>query len=96
MTDIQLLTIVLTLLAIFAGIYLNRKSVEDMRDVLRAEAKAQTTQMESNQRLLAADIRSEFTTYRSEITVLLLRIENKLDHLAETVASHSQKLDDKP
>lgn len=46
MTDIQLLTIVLTLLAIFAGIYLNRKSVEDMRDVLRAESKVQTTQIE--------------------------------------------------
>jgi hypothetical protein len=40
MTDLQLMTLVITLLAIFAAMYGNRKSTEDMRDVLRAEWRA--------------------------------------------------------
>jgi hypothetical protein len=43
-TDVQLLTITLTLLAILGSVWANRKSVEDMRDVLRAELKAQAAE----------------------------------------------------
>lgn len=75
MTDLQLLTIVLTLLGIFGATFWTRKGVEDMRDVLRAEMKAQIGE-------LAAEMRLGFQ-----------RIENKLDHLADTVASHSARLD---
>lgn len=71
MTDIQLLTIVLTLLAIYGATFWTRKGVEDMRDVLRAEMRAQT-----------AELRTDFQ-----------RVENKLDHLADTIASHSARLD---
>lgn len=71
MTDVQLLTITLTLLAILGSVWANRKSVEDMRDVLRAELKAQ-----------AAEFNTAFQ-----------RIENKIDHLADTLATHSGRLD---
>lgn len=83
MTDIQLLTMTITLLAILGAMYGNRKSVEDMRDVLRAEAKTQTV-----------ELRAEVKAQTVELTAVLQRIENKLDHLAETVASHSEKLGD--
>jgi hypothetical protein len=43
-----------------------------MRDVLRAELKAE-----------AATLRLESTTLRLELTTPLQRIENKLDHYAE-------------
>lgn len=75
MTDLQLLTAAITLLAIFGAMYSNRKSVEDMRDVLRAEFKA------------------ESVTLRADLTAALTRIENKLDHYAETQATHSERLD---
>ena len=71
MTDIQLLTIVLTLLAIFGSVLANRKSIEDMRDVLRAESREQS----------------------ATIYARLQGIENKIDHLVEIVASHSERLD---
>ena len=71
MTDPQLLTVVLTLVAILGSIIANRKSVEDMRDVLRAEAKAGT----------------------AELRIDLQRIENKIDHLSETVALHGTRLE---
>jgi hypothetical protein len=74
-TDIQLLTIVLTLLAIYGATFWTRKGVEDMRDVLRAESKAQ------------------FVELRAEMKEGFLRVENKLDHLADTIASHSARLD---
>lgn len=71
MTDIQLLTIVITLFAIFGSMLANRKSVEDMRDVLRVEMKAQAAEWNGS----------------------LQRIENKLDHISETLASHGTRLD---
>ncbi len=70
MSDIQLLTIIITLAAIFGAMYGNRKSVEDMRDVLRAEAGHQG----------------------AELKAILLRIENKVDHMAETQADHRERL----
>ncbi len=71
MTDLQLPALVITLLAIFGAMYGNRKGVEDMRDVLRAEFRASMT----------------------EVTAHLTRIENKLDHYAETQASHSERIE---
>lgn len=44
-SDTQLFTGLLTLVAILLGTIANRKSVEDMRDVLRAESKAQAAEM---------------------------------------------------
>ncbi len=82
MTDVQLLTIVLTLLAVFGAMYSNRKSTEDMRDVLRAESKAQ-----------AAEMRAESRAQAAEMSAVWQRIENKLDHLADTLAGHSERVD---
>lgn len=75
MTGAELLTIGLPLLAIFGSIVANRKSLEDMRDVLRAEFTA------------ALNVQS------TELAAALTRIENKIDHVAEMVASHSERLD---
>jgi hypothetical protein len=72
MTEMQLLTLVITLLAIFDAMYGNRKSTEDMRDVLRAE------------------FRSTVTEVKADLSAILRRIENTLDHFAETQASHSK------
>lgn len=82
MTDVQLLTIGLTLLAIFGATFANRKSVEDMRDVLRAENKTQ-----------AAEFTAALKVQSAELNAALIRIENKIDHVAEMVASHSVRLD---
>ena len=71
MTDLQMVTLVITLLAIFGAMYGNRKSTEDMRDVLRAEWKVGV-----------AEIRAD-----------LKLIDNKLDHVVETQARHSDRLD---
>jgi hypothetical protein len=74
MTDVQLVTIVLTLLAIFGSILYNRKGIEDMRDVLRAEIRA-----------ASAELKLDFVP----ITLALQRIENKLDDLSDTMANHA-------
>jgi len=82
MSDIQLLTIGLTLPAIFGATVANRKSVEDMRDVLRAENRVQ-----------AAEFTAALKVQSAELNGALIRIENKIDHVAEMVASHSERLD---
>ena len=62
MTDMQLISLGLTLLAIFAAMYGNRKSVEDMRDVLRAESKAELAE-------LRAEIRRGFESLETKLLV---------------------------
>lgn len=47
MTDAQSVTIAVTLFAIFGAMLYNRKSVEGMRDVLRAEAKTGTAEIKA-------------------------------------------------
>ncbi len=82
MTDLQLLTLAITLLAIFGAMHGNRKGTEDMRDVLRAELKAGR-----------AETGLELRAATHEINLVLQRIENKLDHYAETQASHSERIE---
>jgi hypothetical protein len=82
MTDLQLVTLVITLLAIFGAMYGNRKSTEDMRDVLRAEWKAGV-----------GEIRAELRTGLGEIRADLKLIDNKLDHVVGTQARHNERLD---
>jgi CII-binding regulator of phage lambda lysogenization HflD len=74
MTDMPLLTLVITLLAIFGAMYSNRKGTEDMHDVLRAE------------------FRSSVIEVKADLSAILMRIENKLDHYAETQATHSEQI----
>jgi CII-binding regulator of phage lambda lysogenization HflD len=74
MTDMPLLTLVITLLAIFGAMYNNRKGTEDMRDVLRAE------------------FRSSVIEVKADLSAIVMRIENKLDHYAETQATHSEQI----
>lgn len=81
MSDMQLLTLVITLLAIGGAMYGNRKSVEDMRDVLRAESKTQ-----------AAEWKLDLDTRFGLQTDVLRRMENKLDHIVETLANHGERL----
>lgn len=82
MTDVQLLSIVLTLLAIFGSILYNRKGIEDMRDVLRAEIKS-----------ASAEARVELRDAIAPVNLALQRIENKLDHLTETLANHAERVE---
>ena len=62
--------------------YGNRKSTEDMRDVLRAEWKAGI-----------GEIRAEMQTGLALIRADLKVMDNKLDHVVETLARHSERLD---
>jgi hypothetical protein len=80
MTDMQLLTLVITLLAIFGAMYGNRKSTEDMRDVLRAEWKGGV-----------GEIRAELKTGLGEIRADLKLIDNKLDHVVGGNAGAAQR-----
>lgn len=78
MTDIQLLTVVVTLLAIFGAMISNRKSLEGMRSESKSRAAAGRIQRTELQTMLQAT---------------LFRIESKLDQIAETLARQSESLD---
>jgi transcription elongation GreA/GreB family factor len=69
-----------------------RKSTEDMRDVLRAEFRSVIKGTEDMRDILRAEFRSAITEAVAPINLALQRIENKLDHVAETQATHSEAI----
>jgi len=93
MTDVQLVSIVLTLLAIFGSILYNRKGNEDMRDLLRAEIRATGAEIRGELKTDNANLRTEMVSAFATVNQTLMRIENKLDHLSETVANHAERID---
>jgi hypothetical protein len=93
MTDVQLVSIVLTLLAIFGSILYNRKGNEDMRDLLRAEIRATGAEIRGELKTDSANLRTEMVSGFSTVNQALQRIENKLDHLTETLANHAERIE---
>lgn len=81
MNDTQILTLVITLLGIFAASWFNNsrigdisKRIDDMRDVLRAEMKADRAEI------------------KGEITQIMHRIERMDDNIARVLADHDRRL----
>lgn len=68
MTDVQLLTITLTLLAILGSMLANRKSVEDLRDVLRAELKAEIAEVNSQIKEQGANLTAQIKAQGTDLT----------------------------
>ena len=56
--------------------------VAEVKETLRAETKSEATAM-------CAEMAARF----AEVNLLLVRIDNKLDHMIETQADHSSRLD---
>ena len=78
MTDAQILTIALAVIFPVSMLIYSNSRVTEAKETLRAEM---------------ATLRAEMATLRSDLMLILQRIENKIDHIAETVASHSERLD---
>jgi hypothetical protein len=70
-TDVQILTLALTLLGIFAASWFNNSRINDVKDVFRAELKALETGM---------GLQFERSNTRFE------RMDNKIDTLLKMVA----------
>lgn len=64
-----------------------------MRDVLRAENKAQAAEFTAALNLQSAEFTAALKLQSAEFTAAFIRIENKIDRVAEMVASHSERLD---
>jgi F0F1-type ATP synthase membrane subunit b/b' len=81
MNDMQLISLGLTLLAIFGAMYGNRKSLDDMRDVLRSESKADFTALRAEFAELRAETKAGLAELRAETKadIAELRAESKAD-----------------
>ena len=77
MTDMQLVSLVLTLLAIFAAMIGNRKSTEDLRDVLRAEMKAESATVRAEVAALQAEMKAGFERLETKLIVHELEHHHK-------------------
>jgi len=82
MTDAQLITLCVAIIMPLSLLLYSNSKITDAKETLRAEMKT-----------LGADMRSDSVQLRSDLTLALLRIENKIDHIAEMVASHGERLD---
>ena len=91
-----MLTLLGTLIAITFTAWLSTRSVHAMIDALRHETRADLAGMRTNiadVRTSMADLRTSIAEIKGELKLDILRIENKLDHYAETQASHSERID---
>ena len=81
------LPIVITLIvAVFAQIFTANKRIEDVRDVLRAEMRAETAALRGDLSSLRGDmnaLHSEIAKNQSELLAKLADMENRLDRRIE-------------
>ena len=78
-----MLTLLGTLIVITFTAWLNTRSVHAMIAELRQAGQLRTD---------LGQLRGELTQLRGELKLDILRVENKLDHYAETQASHSEDI----
>jgi D-ribose pyranose/furanose isomerase RbsD len=90
MNDLQFylavgLPIALNLSAITISFLALNKRIDDMRDVLRAETKAEVA-------VLRSEVRADIADLRGELRIGLLRMEGKIDSLLNMMANHEQRV----
>jgi low affinity Fe/Cu permease len=80
-TDTQLLTTCITLLGIFTAMMINNRRIDDMRDVLRAEMRAERA--ETNVRFAALE--SKMDKYHEAVLGMLADIEQRVSRLEDRI-----------
>jgi uncharacterized protein HemX len=81
-TDTQLLTLAVAIILPLSMLLYSNSRITEAKETLRAEIQT-----------LRADMSTGFARTSGEINLILQRIENKLDHYAETQATHSERID---
>jgi hypothetical protein len=82
MTDTQLLTLCLAIIMPLSMLLYSNSRIGEAKETLRAEIKT-----------LGGELRTDSIQLRADLNATLVRIENKIDHIAETQAVHSERLD---
>jgi hypothetical protein len=59
---------------------------------LRGEVRADIVELRTEVAVKLGDLRTDLTQSRGELKLDIVRLENKLDHYAETQASHSEEI----
>jgi hypothetical protein len=80
-----MLTLLGTLIVVTFTAWLSTRSVHAMIGELRQEMRADMAS-------LRGELRTEMASMRGELRLDIQRIENKLDHVADTQAAHSEAI----
>lgn len=84
-----MLTLLGTLIVVTFTAWLSSRSVHAMIDAVRQEIQTVRQELQT----VRHEMRAEIAGVRSELKLDILRIENKIDHYAETQASHSERIE---
>jgi hypothetical protein len=98
-----MLTLLGTLIVITFTAWLNTRSVHamiaELRQAVRAdsaelrgEVSTENAKLRTEVAAMLGELRTDLTQLRGELKLDILRLENKLDHYAETQASHSEEI----
>ncbi len=80
MTDTQIVTLALTLLGIFAASWFNNSRLSDVRDLLRAELKAERSQIEARfdrLEMKLEKIEDNIARFMADVERRLAKLESK-------------------
>jgi hypothetical protein len=87
-----MLTLLGNVLVVTCTAWLNTRSVHAMIAELRQAGRADVADLRTEVAVKFGELRTELTQLRGELKLDILRLENKLDHYAETQASHSEEI----
>ncbi len=82
MTDPQILTMAIAIVFPLSMLIYSNSRITDAKDTLRTSLGE-----------VKETLRAEMRAMQAELTASLSRIENKLDHVVETQATHSERLE---
>jgi len=85
-----MLTLLGTLIVIMFTAWLNTRSVHAMIAELRQAGRADSAELRTEFAVKFGELPTDLTQLRGELKLDILRLENKLDHYAETQATHSE------
>lgn len=99
MTDIQILTLALTMLGIFAASWFNNSRVSDVSNRIsdlsnKLDNRISDTKdvLRSEMHTFRAEIHSEMNTFRAEMHLEFERMNNKLDAILLQLGNHETRI----
>jgi low affinity Fe/Cu permease len=96
MTDAQIIAIAVTVLAILGGALINNSRIGDVKEVLRAEFRADTGELRSGVKADISELRSgvkaDIMQLRMEVNERFNSIDRKLDEILRIVGDHETRI----
>lgn len=93
MTDTQLLTLAIAIIVPLSMLLYSNSRITEAKETLRADTKRVEDTLHADLGRVEGVLRAEINGISSELKAVMMQLNNKLDHIIETQADHSNRLE---